>query len=144
MKNRIYYIVITIAFLLFVQSVNAQKYPVVVLPGEKQTVEPKTDTLWILKDSQLKRAIISAKKLKIEEEINAELYEEISVLKSKDLVKDSLILDLKEDCNFYKKKWDVCSNDIDILIKKNKRQKLYTKVSLAGAVVAFIVGVLIN
>jgi len=142
--KKLLYTIITAVFLAFVQPVLAQKYPVVILPGEQKLVKPVTDTLWLLKDSQLKKAIISAKKLRIEEEINAELHKKVYVLESKDLIKDSLILDLKADRNFYKDKWDVCSQDIDILIQKNKKQKLYTKISLAGIAVAFIAGLLIK
>lgn len=144
MMDKFIYTIITAVFLLFVQPVLAQKYPIVILPGEKKLVEPVNDTLWLLKGSQLKKAIISAKKLKIEEEINAELHKKVFLLESKDLIKDSLIIDLKADRDFYINKWDVCSQDIDILIQKNKKQKLYTKISLAGVVVAFIVGLLIK
>lgn len=136
--------IISAFFLFFAQPIIAQKYPEVIMPGEQKIITPKIDTLWLLKDSQLKRAIISAKKLKIEEEINAELHKKVSLLESKSLTQDSLITDLKEDRDFYTKKWEVCSNDVDILIKKNKRQKVYTKISLAGIVVAFFVGFLIK
>ncbi len=142
--KRIFYTISTGILLLLFQPILAQKYPIVIRPGEKKLVEPISDTLWIMKDSQLKRAIISAKKLKIEEQINSELHKKVSLLESKDLIKDSLILDLKADRNFYKEKWDVSSQDIDILIKKNKKQKVYTKISLAGVVVAFIAGLLIK
>ncbi len=142
--KKIFYTINTSILLLLFQPMLAQKYPIVIRPGEKKLVEPISDTLWIMKDSQLKRAIISAKKLKIEEQINSELHKKVSILESKDLIKDSLILDLKADRNFYKEKWDVSSQDIDILIKKNKKQKVYTKISLAGVVVAFIAGLLIK
>ena len=144
MIDKLLYIIITAVFLSFVQPVLAQKYPIVILPGEQELIKPSTDTLWILKDSQLKKAIISAKKLRIGEEINAELHKKVSLLESKGLVTDSLIIDLKEDRNFYKTKWDVCSQDIDILIQKNKKQKLFTKVALVGVVIAFIAGLVIN
>jgi len=144
MMDKLIYIIITVVFLSLVQPVLAQKYPIVVMPGEQKLVQPKNDTIWLLNDRQLRKAIIAAKKLKIEEEINAELHKKVSLLESKDLVKDSLVLDLKADRNFYKDKWDVCSQDVDILIQKNKRQKNFTRISLAGVVAAFIVGILIN
>ena len=142
--GKLIYIIITAVFLSLVQPILAQKYPIVVFPGEQKLVQPTNDTIWLLNDRQLRKAIISAKKLKVEEEINAELHKKVSLLESKDLIKDSLVLDLKADRNFYKDKWDVCSQDIDILIRKNKRQKFYTKISLAGVVVAFIAGILIK
>ncbi len=142
--GKLLYIIITAVFLSFVQPVLAQKYPIVILPGEQELIKPLNDTLWVLKDSQLKKAIISAKKLIIEEEINAELYQKVSLLESKGLVTDSLIIDLKDDRNFYKTKWDVCSEDIDILLQKNKKQKVFTRIALVGVVVAFIAGLVIN
>ena len=137
---------ILILFMAVLISLNAQekKYPQVVLPGESKLVNPGLDTLWILKDSQLKKAIIAAKKLKISEEINAELYKKLDLLEQKNLIKDSLIIDLKEDRKFYEEKWNTCNQDVDILIKQNKKQKLFRNVALAGIVVAFIAGFLIK
>jgi hypothetical protein len=130
--------------ILYGFSLQAQSYPQEVLPGESKTIEPITDTLWILKDSQLKKAIISAKKLLIEEEISADLRKKIALMQEKDLVKDSLVLDYKKDRDFYMKNWKDCTNDVDLLIKKQKKQKLYTRLSLAGVIVAFIAGILIG
>lgn len=144
MMDKLIYIISTVVFMSLVQQVYTQERAIVILPGEKKMLEPLNDTLWVLKDRQLKKAILSAKKLKIEEEINAELHKKVSLLESKGLVTDSLIIDLKEDRDFYKTKWDVCSQDIDILIQKNKKQKLFTKVALVGVVVAFIAGLVIN
>ena len=145
MKNNktIYYIVFFL-FVLNTSSVFAQRYPEVILPGNKKTIENQKDTLWILKDSQLKKAIIAAKKLKVEEQITFELRKKINLMDEKDLVKDSLVIDLEKDRDFYKTTWKTCSKDIDILIKKNRRQKLYTKLSLGGVVIAFIAGFLIK
>ncbi len=130
--------------LSFSYIAHAQKYPVVVLPGEQKVLKPEIDTLWVLKDSQLKKAISAAKKLKITEEINAELYKKVDLLEQKNLIKDSLIIDLKEDRKFYENKWNTCQQDVDILIKQNKKQKLFKNVALAGIIVAFIAGFLIK
>ena len=91
----------------------------------------------------MKKAILAAKKLKIEEEISMELRKKVSLIQEKDLIKDSLILDLKKDRDFYMKNWKECTNDVDLLITKSRRQKLYTRLSLAGIAVAFIAGFLI-
>ena len=72
------------------------------------------------------------------------MHQKVSLLESKGLVTDSLIIDLKDDRNFYKTKWDVCSEDIDILLQKNKKQKVFTRIALVGVVVAFIAGLVIN
>jgi hypothetical protein len=133
-----------IVFFLSGISVFSQKYPEAILPGSSKTIESSLDTLWILKDSQLKKAIIAAKKLQIEEEISSGLKNKISLMEDKDVVKDSLIADYKNDRDFYMKKMKDCTNDVDLLIKKQKKQKLYTRLSLAGVVIAFIAGILIG
>ncbi|MFN8258187.1 MAG: hypothetical protein U0W24_21040 [Bacteroidales bacterium] len=139
--NRIFYVL----FLTIISAGSfAQTYPQEILPGESKTIEPGTDTLWILKDSQVKKAIASAKKLQIEEEISNELRNKIKLMEQKDLTKDSLINIYKTDRDFYMNNWKECSNDIDLLIKKQKRQKLYTRLSLVGVVVAFVTGFLIG
>lgn len=131
-------------FLLNSFAFLGQNYPEVILPGEKKTIESGTDTLWILRDAQLKKAIISAKKLQVEEEITKELRNKISLMSDKDLVKDSLILDLRTDRDYYMKNWKECTNDVDLLIKKNQRQKFYTRISLGGVILAFVAGFLIG
>jgi len=131
-------------FLIIGLSLFAQTYPEVILPGSTKTIDPGSDTLWILKDSQVKKALISAKKLQVEEEISNELRNKISLMQEKDLVKDSLIVDYKKDRDYYLNNWKDCTNDVDLLIKKQKKQKLYTRLSLAGIVVAFVAGILIG
>ena len=135
--------VLFISFLIANISANAQLYPIEIRPGKTKTIESGIDTLWILKDSQVKKAIMAAKKLKIEEEISKELRKKISLIEEKDLIKDSLIIDLKKDRDFYMNNWKDCTNDVDLLITKCRRQKLYTRLSLAGVAVAFIGGFLI-
>ena len=134
---------LVITFLITSISASAQLYPVEIRPGTTKTIEPGADTLWILKDSQVKKAILAAKKLQIEEEITKELKKKVSLIEEKDLIKDSLIIDLKKDRDFYMKNWKDCTNDVDLLIAKCKRQKLYTRLSMAGIAVAFIAGFLI-
>ncbi|MDF1551315.1 MAG: hypothetical protein P1P88_26070 [Bacteroidales bacterium] len=131
-------------FLLNSFAFFGQNYPEVILPGENKTIESGADTLWILRDAQLKKAIISAKKLQVEEEITKELRNKISLMSDKDLVKDSLILDLRTDRDYYMKNWKECTNDVDLLIKKNQRQKFYTRISLGGVILAFVAGFLIG
>ncbi len=131
-------------FLITGLSLFSQTYPEVILPGSIKTIDPGSDTLWILKDSQIKKALISAKKLQVEEEISNELRKKISLMQEKDLVKDSLIIDYKKDRDYYVNNWKDCTNDVDLLIKKQKKQKLYTRLSLAGIVVALIAGILIG
>ncbi|MBN1251796.1 MAG: hypothetical protein JXR51_01090 [Bacteroidales bacterium] len=144
MLNKTIYYIIIILFVSNNFSVFAQTYPEVILPGTEKIIQNETDTLWVLKDSQLKKAIIAAKQLIIEEQINDELKKKISLMTDKDLVKDSLVVDLKKDRDFYENNWKTCSKDIDILIRKNQRQILFTRLSLGGVVLAFIAGILIK
>ena len=122
----------------------AQNYPEVILPNSFKTVQSGSDTLWILKDSQLKKAILSSKKLSVEEEINLELKQKISILEGNNIIKDSLIVDLKTDRDYYVNNWKTCTDDIDLLLKKNKRQKFLTRLSFLGIIVAFVGGFLIG
>jgi hypothetical protein len=135
----------TIFIILISGSISvAQTYPEVILPGHSKTVQTGSDTLWILKDSQLKKAITAAKMLKIEEDISKELRSEISVMQQKDIAKDSLISIYLKDRDFYIDNWKICTNDVDQLIKKQKRQKFYTRLSLLGIVAAFVTGFFIG
>jgi hypothetical protein len=135
--------------LLFVLSILsyctfAQDYPELIMPFSSKSIESGSDTLWILRDSQLKKAIISAKKLEIEEDISSELRKKVALMEQKDVVKDSLIADLKNDRDYYIKNWKTCNSDIDLLLIKQKRQKLFTRLSFAGIAVAFVAGILIG
>jgi hypothetical protein len=122
----------------------AQTYPEVILPNSSRTIESKGDTLWILKESQLQRAIMAAKKLTIEEEISNELRNKIFLMDEKDRTKDSLVNFLKNDRDYYMNNWKTCSNDIEIILKKQGRQKLFARLAYAGIGVAFIAGFLIG
>lgn len=135
--------ILVITFFIAKFSVFGQTYPFEMMPGQIKTIESGIDTLWVLRDSQLKKAIKDAKKLKIEEEITKELRKKISLLNEKSLIKDSIVLDLKKDRDFYMNNWKDCTNDVDLLIAKCRRQKLYTRLSMAGTAVAFIAGFLI-
>lgn len=135
--------------LLFVLSILsyctfAQDYPELIMPFSSKSIESGSDTLWVLRDSQLKKAIISAKKLEIEEDISSELRKKVALMEQKDVVKDSLIADLKNDRDYYIKNWKTCNSDIDLLLIKQKRQKLFTRLSFAGIAVAFVAGILIG
>jgi hypothetical protein len=136
--------IILILGLFFSFSGFAQNYPEVILPHSLKTIESGADTLWVLKDSQLKKAILSAKKLVVEEEITSDLKQKINVLEENNKVKDSLIVDLKKDRDYYVNNWKICTDDIDLLLKKNKRQKMLTRLSFLGIIVAFVGGFLIG
>lgn len=125
-------------------TVSAQTYPEVILPNSTKTIESKNDTLWILKESQLQKAIISAKKLAIEEEISKELKNKISLMETKDKTKDSLIIDIKKDRDYYINNWKTCTTDIDVLLKQNRRQKWFARLGYIGIAISFVAGFLIG
>ncbi len=127
-----------------VSNDNTKGYPIAILPGNKIIVKPIKDTLWVMKDSQLRRAIAIGKKYKICEEQNSILNKKISLMNQRGTEKDSLVSVLKKDRDFYMTNWKTCNEDIKILGKKVKRQKLFTRLSLAGIVVAFVAGILIK
>jgi hypothetical protein len=132
---------------LFVFSticLKSQNYPEVILPFSNKTIMSENDTLWVLKESQLKNALLSAKKLAIEEEINRELKKKVSLLEVQNTVNDSLVMDLKKDRDFYIAYWNTCKDDIDLLLRKHQRQKFFLRLSFAGIAVAFVAGFLIG
>ena len=136
-----------ILFIIIVLSgiaASAQTYPEVILPNSTKTIESKNDTLWILKESQLQKAIIAAKKLAIEEEISKELKNKISLMETKDKTKDSLIIDLKKDRDYYMNNWKTCTADVDILLKQNRRQKWFARLGYIGIAVSFVAGFFIG
>jgi hypothetical protein len=125
-------------------AASAQTYPEVILPNSTKTIESKNDTLWILKESQLQKAIIAAKKLAIEEEISKELRNKISLMETKDKTKDSLIIDIKKDRDYYVNNWKTCTADIDILLKQNRRQKWLARLGYIGIAISFVAGFFIG
>ncbi len=127
--------------MLFAQAQN--KYPVEIMPQQTKTFSPKTDTLWVLTNHQIKKAIANTKQLKLELAISEELKNKMSLMEKQNITKDSLVVDLKEDRDYYMNNFKDCKNDVKILIAKNKRQRLFTRLSLGGMVLAFIAGFLI-
>jgi hypothetical protein len=132
--------------------VFGQKYPISVRPGDTliiiskktYTLPLKDDTLWVMKNSQLQNAIIKAKKLEVCEEEISEYKNQISLHKQKDAEQDSLIKILTKDRDYYMNTWNICEQDIQKLGRMQKRQKLYTKLALAGIPVAFVIGLFIK
>lgn len=141
--NKMIRIITLLVFSLIGLNISAQSYPIEIMPGNSKTINPGNDTLWVLKNSQLKKAIVAAKKLKIEEDISKELRTKISLIQERETEKDSLIAVYTKDRDYYMNNWKECSGDVDLLIKKCRRQKLFTRLSLVGVVGAFVAGFLI-
>jgi hypothetical protein len=123
---------------------SGQTYPEVILPNSSRTIESNSDTLWILKQSQLQRAIMTAQKLAIEVEISNELRKKISLMEEKEKTQDSLINILKTDRDYYMNNWKTCATDIELVLKKHSRQKLFARLAYAGIGIAFVAGFLIG
>ncbi len=124
----------------YLASAQSVVYPVEIMPNETKTFTPQNDTLWVLTNRQVKRAILDAKKLKLELQVSDELKNKINLMKEQSITKDSLVLDLTQDRDYYVKNWNECKSDVKILIAKNKRQRLFTRLSLGGVVLAFVAG----
>ncbi len=138
------------SFILFfslcsvVLSKAQTRYPIEVMPNQTKTLNPVSDTLWVLTNRQVKRAILDAKKLKLQLKISKELNDKMKLMQQKGITKDSLVVDLTKDRDFYMNNWNDCKKDVKTLIAKNKRQRLFTRLSFGGMVVAFIAGFLIG
>ena len=119
-------------------------YPYSILPGQTIKVSSGVDTLWVLTDSQLRKAIGAARELEIANQ-QLDLYEQRIVLyDQKEAQTDSVRLALVKDRDFYKTSWEKSSTDIERLGVLLKKQKMYTRLSMAGIAVAFVLGLLIK
>lgn len=131
-----------IVFVVLLPSLvlGQKKYPQEILPGQQKLVTAAQDTLWVLKHSQLQRALIFAKENKL-------LKEEILVLKQKVGTKsnlnsecDSLVSLHQKDAIFYKEKWLESDKDMDKVVRKYKQQKLMKNIFLGGMFASFVLG----
>jgi len=131
-------------FVLFIVfgslAVQAQQYPIYVLPGQSTLVEPKADTLWVLTDGQLKKAILAKKMQSILNEQITEYKKQNELYKLKCKEQKELVDTLEVDRNFYMQKWEESEQAVEKTAKKLKRQKLYTRLSLIGMAVTFVIG----
>jgi len=138
---------ISINLVLLYNKSFAQEYPKYVKVGDSCKVVPTTDTLWILTDVQVRKTIVTAKKYKISEEQNKLYAQQVATLKAQGAEKDSLILVLEKDRDYYKGIWESCSKDVETLGKISKRQAMSTKIAiLAGTlttIAAFFAGMLL-
>jgi len=140
-------ILILIIVSSFIGTSFAQKFPFVVKPTYKLTIEtPKgnfefpQDTLWLLKHSQYKVAIQKAKELELSEQQVAELKSQVADYKKQGAEKTELITVLKKDRDFYEDNLADCKKDVLKINKKGKRQRLYTKIAIICIPVAAAIG----
>lgn len=143
MKNKF---LITIIFFLGISSISyAQDRPRVVFPGETFSVNSKTDTLWIINNTQFKRTIIDHKQLKIANSQIEEQTKIIDKLKEINSTSKDLVDTLKSDRNFYKTNWLKAEDDVKTLADMNNKSAMYLRIAIitggVTTVVAFLAGV---
>ncbi len=136
--------VLAIFFILVSVSIQAQEYPYYILPEKSVTINTENDTIWLLKDAQIKELVKANRKLEVCTEQLDLQKRKMALYEKREVETDTLSAFLKKDRDFYKTNWGQCSKDVEILGKKYEQQRLYTKLSLGGIAVAFIVGLLIR
>ncbi len=138
-----------LVLLLIAGFIYGQKFPIPVKPGDTLVLKTvkgnynfptKTDTFWILKNSQLQNAISKARKLDLSEQEVLELKRKNSILKEVGIEKDSLVSVVKKDRDFYQEKWKVCETDFGVVARKAKRRRLFTRLAIIAIPVAFVAG----
>ncbi len=133
-------IFLSLSFAIFAQ----QRYPVAVLPGDQYLVKPVEDTLWVITDSQLNRALIAVKELK-NADLQLENYRKQLENLNKQLAEKDSILELtQKNRDYYEKNWKDCSNNLKVLVEENQKEanKLKAAKIIGGVatVAAFILG----
>ncbi len=133
-------ILLGLSFGIFAQ----QRYPIAVLPGKQFLVKPVGDTLWVITDSQLNRALIAVKELK-NADLQIENYrKQLDNLNKQLAQKDSIIDLVTKNRDYYEKNWKDCSNNLKILVEENQKEanKLKAAKIIGGVatVAAFILG----
>lgn len=135
------YIFTFIVLLPLLGLAQEPSYPMEVLPGQSKTISSRNDTLWVLKHSQMQKALSFGKE-------NRLLKEEIDILRQKigtqnniTQEKDTLNSLHAKDAVYYKQLWQDTDKDLQTVAQKYKRQKLYNKILMGGVVASFILGV---
>ncbi|MEN9444741.1 MAG: hypothetical protein RIS47_1631 [Bacteroidota bacterium] len=118
-------------------------YPYSILPGQNKAVQSASDTLWVMKHSQMQKAIFAAKENKLLKEQIAVLTDKVSLLDKATSVRDTTLNLTQQDVNHYKQQWLDCDKDLQTVVKKYKKQRFAKNVALLGTVVGFVAGALI-
>lgn len=136
---------IVIIILLFAPLMGlAQKnYPYAILPGQEQVVKHEVDTLWVLKHSQMQKAIAAARKSKLLSQQIEILTEKLALTDNKGGTQDSLTVLYSDKAEHYERQWRECDNDLQVVVKQYKKQRMLTYVASVGAVLTFVLGIFI-
>jgi len=142
------FVIILAIFLLGFAFAAAQvQYPHPVPPGQEFLVKSGNDTLWIMTNSQINKALVAVKNYDIcQQEI--ELYKkQVENLKQQVAHKDTIIVRTKQMMSQYQEAWDDCKGGLKQVAKSYERckntQKLYIITGLTATVAAFIAGAII-
>ena len=146
-------ILLSFILIILISSSKAQRFPLPIKSADTlrlhtlkgiYRIPNNNDTLWIFKNTQFQQALIKAKKLELTELEIIELNNKVSLLEKQANTKSELVTVVKKDRDFYKKNWETCEDDFDVLAKRIKRKSLYTKLAIAGIPVAFVTGFLMG
>lgn len=147
MKTNLKHKLIIIVVLTLFYTITSAQAPEYVLPGQSKVLEPKNDTLWILNNQQFKKTIIAKEQLKIcnkQVDEYKKLLDSVQQLANLQKQKSEI---LEKDRNFYINQNNQYKEDIDLLVKLNKKQSFYTQMAIiVGAsttIIAFILGFII-
>lgn len=135
-------------YLLLVGSLSfAQQFPFPVIPvqentvsGGQQIISTATDTLWIMKNSQMKKAVIAAKENKVLNEQLKVNAEKISLLEKKCAETDSLRSIMQKDRDFYIKSYKTCDASLTEAINKYAGAVRFKKFAFIGMGATFVAG----
>ncbi len=135
-------------FIVFVLILSAalwaQHYPISVVPGQKYTIAPKEDTLWVITDNQLERALIAAKQLENADKQIVNYQKQIENLNEQLQQTDTLLLETQKNMEYYRRQWKDCSDNIKVLVKENDRVnakfKMAKIIGVISTVAAFALG----
>ncbi|MCQ2974465.1 MAG: hypothetical protein MJ211_06595 [Bacteroidales bacterium] len=140
-----------IAFLLIsltnIENAMSQITLQCVKPGQQLTIAPENDTLWVINDYRMRKAVETGRLYKFELEKNQILSQKCDTLNEIITQKDSLIATIKADRGYYETELKDCRQDTqkagDLAKKYQKRAKFATIGCVGAAAIGFVVGILI-
>ena len=124
-------------FVCFFFGVQAQQeYPLEIIPGKSKHVTAKSDTLWVIDNTQMKKGINDNLKLKNAEVMFVEFESEMKTLSNVIALKNGLIKKNKDGLDQYKKQWEESENQLikeEEKVKKVKsKNKLWTGIGFVS------------
>lgn len=129
------FFILTVFVFAFLYNCKSQTYPKYIKPGKTFEVVATDDTLWVLTDAMVRKALKTDMENEILNEQVLTMNQEIEILKLQGQKKDTLITILETDRDYYKKIWTDCSSDVDELGKISMRKGKMTRIAIfTGAI----------